>query len=465
MPYTIQNPPDAIKKLPAHAIEIWVSAYNSALDQYKDEGKANAVAWAAVKNKYEKVKDKWVAKKATEINMNKKISKFIYPIRIEDLVFAEGKDTMEIQVLELGSWKHPIYGKIKISEKEIGEFIDNFNDDVRRDLPITEGHSVGKELPAIGWFKELLNKGRDGLWAVVEWTKQGRKLLEEKSYKYFSPEYYTAYDDPETHKVYNNVLVGGALTNSPYFKGLKAIVLSEQTLLKDMNLEEILKKEASELTDEETKFVKENESELSDDDKEKFKDALAEGVEEGDDDEKAKAEAKEKEETEAKEKAEAEAKEKEEAEEKEKEKQEGSDKIIQMSEKVVRVLESNAKEGVKAMAILRRKEVESIVDKFTFNESKESGLILPKSRGKVVDFLLSLSEKQRNEFQEILNDFPKGKLFSELGKDSGVAVKASEKAQLLVDEKMSKDKELTYSQALGQVFSENPDLAKQVEQE
>lgn len=47
-------PPGVKDNLPKHAQEIWRSAYNSALKQYKDESKAAAVAWAAVKHKYKK---------------------------------------------------------------------------------------------------------------------------------------------------------------------------------------------------------------------------------------------------------------------------------------------------------------------------------------------------------------------------------------------------------------------------
>jgi len=70
MPYTIDNPPDAIKGLPKHAQEIFIAAYNSAFKQYNgDEAKANATAWAAVKTKYEKVGDEWVAKETKEATM------------------------------------------------------------------------------------------------------------------------------------------------------------------------------------------------------------------------------------------------------------------------------------------------------------------------------------------------------------------------------------------------------------
>lgn len=66
MPYrNKQELPDSVQHvLPAHAQEIYKEAFNSAWDQYKDkderrddasrEETAHKVAWAAVKNSYEK---------------------------------------------------------------------------------------------------------------------------------------------------------------------------------------------------------------------------------------------------------------------------------------------------------------------------------------------------------------------------------------------------------------------------
>jgi len=66
MPYrTVGELPDSVKSLPAHAREIYMKAFNAAFEQYGgDEGKSHATAWAAVKTKYKKVDDKWVAKEA-----------------------------------------------------------------------------------------------------------------------------------------------------------------------------------------------------------------------------------------------------------------------------------------------------------------------------------------------------------------------------------------------------------------
>ncbi|MGE5374404.1 MAG: putative cation transport regulator ChaB [Bacteroidota bacterium] len=66
MPYQSKSDlPDSVKNvLPSHAQDIYMEAFNSALDQYDQpeerrgdssrEETAHRVAWAAVKNKYEK---------------------------------------------------------------------------------------------------------------------------------------------------------------------------------------------------------------------------------------------------------------------------------------------------------------------------------------------------------------------------------------------------------------------------
>ena len=74
MPYDkLAELPDSVKdNLPKHAQEIYQAAFNSAWQQYDKpeerrgdatrEETAHRVAWAAVKDKYEKQGDKWVAK-------------------------------------------------------------------------------------------------------------------------------------------------------------------------------------------------------------------------------------------------------------------------------------------------------------------------------------------------------------------------------------------------------------------
>jgi len=61
MPYpTLESLPDAIKKLPKHAQEIWQAAFNAAWEEYQDEERCAKIAWAAVKKQYHQVDDEWV---------------------------------------------------------------------------------------------------------------------------------------------------------------------------------------------------------------------------------------------------------------------------------------------------------------------------------------------------------------------------------------------------------------------
>lgn len=66
MPYSrLTDLPDAVRELPEGGQRIYLAAFNSALAQYRDEGKAHATAWAAVKHKYEKGPDgTWRAKES-----------------------------------------------------------------------------------------------------------------------------------------------------------------------------------------------------------------------------------------------------------------------------------------------------------------------------------------------------------------------------------------------------------------
>ena len=56
MPYEmLSDLPDSVKNnLPEHAQEIYRAAFNSAEEQYGEEGRAHRVAWSAVERKYEK---------------------------------------------------------------------------------------------------------------------------------------------------------------------------------------------------------------------------------------------------------------------------------------------------------------------------------------------------------------------------------------------------------------------------
>jgi hypothetical protein len=190
-------------------------------------------------------------------------------------LFAEASSSTavpdEIHVVPTGKWDHPVYGEMEITPADISEFVQNFSRGVRLDIPITAGHDNGMsggELPAIGWFTELSDRGQSGLYASVKCTDEGKQLLTSGSFKYFSPEFYEQYSDPESGIKYGHTLVGGALTNKPYFKELDPVVaFSEPDIrnqfIDDMNLKDILAKKASELSNTEKSFLREHKSELN----------------------------------------------------------------------------------------------------------------------------------------------------------------------------------------------------------
>jgi phage I-like protein len=73
--------------------------------------------------------------------------------------------------------------------------------------------------PAAGWIKDLIWKGKEGLWAVVEWTKKAKEYLENREYRYFSPVMLVGAKDGRVVR-----LVNIALTNSPKINHLQPIV-------------------------------------------------------------------------------------------------------------------------------------------------------------------------------------------------------------------------------------------------
>jgi hypothetical protein len=134
----------------------------------------------------------------------------------------------EIQMLVPGSWNTKKYGQLEITEDEIEGMIENFDNDVRAGgvLPIDIDHDAGE---AAGWINKLINRGKEGLWAAVEWTKLGKEKLQEKTFRFFSPEFSFSFEDPLTSENHGPVLVAGTLTNRPLFRFLKPLVAHEGT--------------------------------------------------------------------------------------------------------------------------------------------------------------------------------------------------------------------------------------------
>lgn len=81
-------------------------------------------------------------------------------------------------------------------------------------IPFDENHStesaaiVGGEAPARGWIDKMEMR-QDGIWAHVDWTKAGRAIMEDKSYRFVSPVFNHTKDGVVTD------IKSVALTNNP----------------------------------------------------------------------------------------------------------------------------------------------------------------------------------------------------------------------------------------------------------
>lgn len=408
----------------------------------------------------------------TERDSKKRIA---FPIQL----FAEDGSTdaqipSEIHVVPTGKWDHPVYGEMEITSADIAEFVSNFNDKVRRDIPITAGHDNGMnggELPAVGWFTDVIDRGVNGLWAGVKWTEEGVQLLQQRAFKYFSPEFYEQYTDPETGDKYGHVLVGGALTNKPYFKELAPVAsFSEPAIIhqftEDMNLNDILSKKPEELSDEEKAFVREHEAELTDDQKTAFASVISDEGEGGDDagdgaddgDGNGEGDGQGEGAGEGDKGGEHQA-------------AEPKGKKIVMSEAEVAALRKAADDGAKALQKIEATERRALIAKLTFSETNRAGRFLPKQEGALESFLKTLSERQRDAFTQLIGNMPKAdaSIFDEVGDGGGteggdadgIAKEVDTAVQAAI--KASEGK-LGYSDALRKVYAENPDLKRRYEE-
>jgi hypothetical protein len=380
----------------------------------------------------------------------------------------------EIHLIPIGQWEHDLYGPILITASDIAEFANNFeNKDIRKGVFITAGHEGMQELPAAGWISKVEARA-DGLWGTVEWNEMGKEILADKQYKFFSPEFYRDYEDPQTHSIYRNVLTGGALTKSPYFKELEAVVFSEAKIRKTfsnqptMDINELLAKDVATLSDEEKAFLNEHKAELTDEQKTALGDVIVAETEEV---------AETPEEKTARETAEGDANEvaglnrdgsaKEEA-AAAVEPEAPTAEQIQASEKVTMSavelahLRSMADKGVQAFKELASKKLDGAVSALMFTESNKAGKFLPKEQTTLRSFMESLNATQLTQFSTLVTAIPSTQVFGEVGAAGAVEPGTFAEVEILVNAKIKASEAaggaMKYSDALKEVMAENKGL-------
>jgi hypothetical protein len=106
-------------------------------------------------------------------------------------------------------------------DEEAMDLIINSLDRRGVDMVIDYEHQTLKDVkaPAAGWVKRLEARGKQGLWAVVEWTKKAKNYLANREYRYFSPVFNVRNKD---RKIVEIKMI--ALTNAPRLNSLRPII-------------------------------------------------------------------------------------------------------------------------------------------------------------------------------------------------------------------------------------------------
>lgn len=406
-----------------------------------------------------------MTKQFKQLEKNEKCSTSL-PFAFDD---SKGKVTIpdEIHLIPIGEWMHDAYGPMIINSADIREFAQNFNQGIRKGVFITAGHEGWTEQPAVGWITKVEAKS-DGLWGTVEWNEFGKGVLTDKQWKFFSPELVRDYEDPQTHDLYRNVLTGGALTKSPYFKELQAIVFSEKNLKgnfndTNMNLQELLAKDITTLSDEEKAFIKAHASELTEEQKLSHTAIIDEPAPDTETDEEKAA-------REAKEKADGAAAAADDGDPGDGAgdgagKQDMSEKnMVKISASELAILRAQADKGAQAFKELENNKLDALTSQLIFTEANKAGRFLPKSQGNLRAFMETLNTAQRAKFSELVAAIPKGLAFNEEGADGAIDGSAQMEVDAKIAKKMESNKNLKYSEALKEVMAENEGLEQRYDE-
>jgi phage I-like protein len=164
---------------------------------------------------------------------------FSTSIDLSDVQLAEG-DLTWLHTMNFGTYQHPKWGSIEFNAERLQRFAQNVKNKVRGiDLDIDYDHKEdpAKGKMAAGWIKDAEVRG-NGLWIAVEWTPEGWKSVQDKEYRYLSPEYQDEWKHNGTGETHRDVLFGAALTNRPFLKDLLPITMAEIRTDLEVSLEE-----------------------------------------------------------------------------------------------------------------------------------------------------------------------------------------------------------------------------------
>lgn len=133
---------------------------------------------------------------------------------------------------------HVNYGRVSITEEMLKSFSENHSNGAYGvDLMIDYDH---KQSEAAGWVRSVfLSADGKTLYGEVKWTPKGAKALEDRDFRYFSPEFTTNYKHPHTGVSHGPTLLGGGLVNRPFLKMDAIVSFKEKQNNKEVKMETI----------------------------------------------------------------------------------------------------------------------------------------------------------------------------------------------------------------------------------
>ena len=167
-------------------------------------------------------------------------------------VVRDGNKLYEVPIAVTGSWvKHG--RRFEITPEDLAAMVVNFNKRQNEQIVIDYEHASetpevahGGPIPAAGWIHHLecgnresgFGRGEDApplsplptpnsLRALVEWTPEAERLIQQGAYRFFSPAIDWGYRDKQTGEPQGATLTSGALTNHPFLEELPPIMLTD----------------------------------------------------------------------------------------------------------------------------------------------------------------------------------------------------------------------------------------------
>jgi phage I-like protein len=133
-----------------------------------------------------------------------------------------------VQAWRYSSWDHPQYGKVEVTPALVSKFKTHLdNNTYGQDILANYEHGTdpAKGNKAAGKVLDIEAR-EDGGWYKVEFTPTALKEIEDGEWRYISPEY-SDWMNAETGETFEDVPVGLAICNRPFFKNMAPINFSE----------------------------------------------------------------------------------------------------------------------------------------------------------------------------------------------------------------------------------------------